>query len=300
MPGGALPYRDKHATVGVKAVWVRGCNGDGAMTTRRTFAVRLGGLTIASAAFSGDVLSRGRQDVVWPGGRRAAVSLTYDDGLDSQLDHVGPELERFGFKATFFLTRENMEERVSDWEALARQGHEIGDHTFHHPCELASYSAERFEREEIIPTEQFLNHHFGADRRRTFAYPCGTIELGPGSQLEGELRYIGVLRRYFMAARAADGDPNDPRLVGRERYQLQAVPPTYDKDDPELAITYLRKALARRRWAILILHDVLPERLGEGDTSIASHEAILRWISGQSLWCAPMGEVFTHLTRGRR
>ena len=265
--------------------------------TRRTFAVGFGGLTIASVAFSSDALSRARRPVAWPGGRRAAVSLTYDDGLDSQLDNVAPELDRFGFKATFFLTRENMEERVNDWEALARRGHEIGDHTFHHPCELAAYSAETFEHQEIIPTEQFLNVHFGGNRRRTFAYPCGTIELGPGGQLGGELRYIGVLRRYFMAARAADGDPNDPRLVTRERYKLRAAAPTYDKDDPGRAIAYLHKALARRRWAILIFHDVLPAPIGEGDTSISSHTAILQWIADHSLWCAPMGDVFTHLTR---
>jgi len=265
------------------------------LIARRTFAFGLGGLTVASAAFGARGLARGRQSVAWPDGRRAAISLAYDDGLDSQLDNVAPALDRFGFRATFFLTRENMEDRVSDWVALARRGHEIGDHTFHHPCELKAYSAERFEREEVIPTERFLDEHFGENRRRIYAYPCGDLELGKGSQLQGELRYIGLLRRHFMAARAADGDPNDPRLVGRERYQLQAIPPTYDKDDPQLAIAYMKKALRWRRWAILFFHDVLPARLGEGDTSIASHTAILQWIASHSLWCAPMGEVFTHL-----
>lgn len=267
------------------------------MSTRRTFGLGLVGLAIASGANGGGRPSYAGPTTAWPGGRRGAVSLTYDDGLDSQLKTVGPALNRYGFKATFFLTRENMESRIADWQALARRGHEIGDHTFHHRCALTGYSAEQFEHEEIIPTEQFLNDHFGTDRRRMFAYPCGAIELGSGGQLEGELRYIDVLRRNFAGARAADGDPNDPRLVGRQRYQLQAVAPTYEKDDPQLAIAYLRKALAWRRWAILIFHDVLPQRQGDGDTSIASHTAILDWIAARSLWCAPMGEVFAHLTK---
>jgi peptidoglycan/xylan/chitin deacetylase (PgdA/CDA1 family) len=266
---------------------------------RRTFALGLGGLTIASMALGGEGRADNQRTLAWPGGRHAAVSLTYDDGLDSQLENVVPALDRFGLKATFFLTRENMEDRVKDWVAVARLGHEIGDHSFHHPCELKPYSAPRLEHDEVVPAERFLDDHFGADRRRIFAYPCGDIELGTGSQLKGQLRYIGVLRRYFMAARAADGDPNDPRLVGRERYQLQAVAPTHDKDDPALAIAYLRKALAWRRWAVLIFHEVLPARLGDGDTSIDSHETILRWIAGQSLWCAPMGEVFTRLAGDR-
>ena len=121
------------------------------MFTRRTYRLGLGAVTIGSLA-QADVPSHRR--VAWPDGHQAAVSLTYDDGLDSQLANAAPELRRFGFKATFFLTRENMEARVADWVALARQGHEIGDHTFHHPCILANQSAKGFERREIIPTEQ--------------------------------------------------------------------------------------------------------------------------------------------------
>ena len=230
----------------------------------------------------------------WPDGNRAAVSLTYDDGLDSQLDNAVPALERHGLKGSFFLTRENMEGRLADWQAVANRGHEIADHTYHHPCDLRTYSPERFEREELQPTEQYLDDHFGV-RKRSFAYPCGAIELGPGSQLAGELAYIGALRNRFTSARAADGDPNDPYLVGRQRYQLQAIGPTYDRDDPQLAITYMRKALAWRRWAILIFHNVVPVRLGEGDTTIATHETILQWIGGQKIWCRPMGQIFDHL-----
>jgi peptidoglycan/xylan/chitin deacetylase (PgdA/CDA1 family) len=45
----------------------------------------------------------------WPNGSVAAVSLTYDDGLASHLDNARPQLERFGFKGTFFLTKDNLE-----------------------------------------------------------------------------------------------------------------------------------------------------------------------------------------------
>ncbi len=232
---------------------------------------------------------------IWPGGRRGAVSLTYDDGLDSQLDNAAPALDRRGLKGTFFLTQENMEERVADWQAVARRGHEIADHTATHPCDLKPYSSKRLETEEIAPTESFLDHNFGP-HQRLFAYPCGVIELGEGPQRQNQQRYIDALRRRFVAARAADGDPNDPKAVGRERYQLRAIGPTYDRDDPALAIAYLRKAVRWNRWAILIFHDVLPARIGEGDTSNASHDLILDWIVKDGLWCAPMGEVFAHLT----
>jgi hypothetical protein len=104
-----------------------------------------------------------------------------------------------------------------------------------------------------------------------------------------------VLRHTFVAARAADGDPNDPRRAGRDRYVLQAIAPTYDRDDPRLATDYLRKAMRRGFWAILIFHDVVPKRIGKGDTSIASHDLILDWIKDQPIWCAPMRSVLRAL-----
>jgi hypothetical protein len=62
-----------------------------------------------------------------------------------------------------------------------------------------------------------------------------------------------------------------------------------------LAIDYLRKAIRLGFWAILIFHDVLPKRAGDGDTSIASHDLILDWIKAQPLWCAPMRDVLREL-----
>jgi peptidoglycan/xylan/chitin deacetylase (PgdA/CDA1 family) len=232
---------------------------------------------------------------VWPGGARASVSLTYDDGLDSQLQYAVPALDARELKATFFLTKENMEARVHDWQAVAAHGHEIGDHTVSHPCKLKGYTAARFQREQIDGAERFFDQSFGVDHQRAFAFPCGVIDMGRGPQLETQLRYISALRKSFVAARATDGDPNDPRAVGRDRYVLQAIAPTYDKDDPRIAIDYVRKAVRLGFWAILIFHDVLPKRAGDGDTSIAHHDLILDWIKTQPVWCAPMRSVLREL-----
>ena len=54
-------------------------------------------LLLALPAFSS-------QDISWPNGARVAVSLSYDDALDSQLDHAVPSLDEHGFKASFYLT----------------------------------------------------------------------------------------------------------------------------------------------------------------------------------------------------
>lgn len=236
-----------------------------------------------------------RRDFTWPGGGRAAVSLTYDDGLDSQLDNAAPQLDALGLRATFFVTGENMDARLPDWVALAGRGHEIADHTVSHPCELGAYTARSFQRQELGAMEQYLNDNFGVSRGRTFAYPCGLTDLGAGSPARRRARYLELMRADFVAARTVEGDPNDPHRLQRDRYRLHAFEPTYDHDEAGLAMDYVGKAMAKGGWAILVFHEVIEKRLGEGDTSTATHGAILKWIADAPVWCAPMAAVLEHI-----
>jgi peptidoglycan/xylan/chitin deacetylase (PgdA/CDA1 family) len=236
-----------------------------------------------------------RSRFAWPDERRAAVSLTYDDTLNSQLDNALPQLDALNLKATFFLTKENMEERETQWIAVSKQGHEIANHTASHPCKLKPYTPQRFLAEEIEPTEQYLDAKFDSPKPRAFAYPCGFVKLGQGSPNAEIAAYESVVRPNFYAARTVEGPPNDPALVPAQRFFLNAYEPTYDHDDASLAVRYIDQAIASGHWAILIFHDVLERRIGPGDTSKRVHEAILRRLARQPVWCAPMREVFSHV-----
>jgi len=229
---------------------------------------------------------------VWPKGKRAAVSLTYDDGLDSQLVNVAPQLDEFGLKATFFLTEENMDAKLADWQALAKHGHEIADHTVNHPCDFGGYTARSFASQQLAPMERYLDVNFGPGRPRSYAYPCGDMELGKGTPAQKAAAYRAALGTMFLDARTVVGDPNDPRHVARDRLRLNGFEPTYDADDPQPAFAYVRKAIDRGHWAILIFHEVLEKRVGDGDTSKAVHHQILQWLVQQPVWCAPMSKVF--------
>lgn len=265
-----------------------------ALATRR----RIVSGAVSAAACAAGAASLGAEigePPVWPGGARAAVSLTYDDGLASQLDNARPELDRFGLKGAFFLTQDNVIGRLADWQAVARAGHEIGNHTVNHPCQLEAVSAKSFDAREIEAMEGFLAASFPVGRVPIYAYTCGVLDLGRGGELREQIRYIKVLERHFRAARAVTGIPMDPGQVWMRRFALQASDATYEKDDPKLAIDYVRPALARGRWAILVFHDILSRRRNEGDTSIQAHRQILDWIASQPIWCAPMGVVLRHL-----
>lgn len=126
------------------------------------------------------------EPVDWPGGARTAVSLSYDDALHSQLDHAVPALNEYGFKATFYVTvgAEAMRERLGEWRALARQGHQLGNHTIYHPCsgsrpdrawvephnDLDRQSVAQIRR-EIAVANTFLEALDGSTRR-TYAATC--------------------------------------------------------------------------------------------------------------------------------
>jgi peptidoglycan/xylan/chitin deacetylase (PgdA/CDA1 family) len=202
---------------------------------------------------------------------------------------------RHRFRGTFFLTGYNIQWRLKDWAAVAAAGHELGDHTMNHPCALGRYSAARFEREEIAPTQQLLASEDGEGQPRLFAYPCGYTGLGAGPARARRARYLDLIKQTFAAARTTAGPPNDPRRVARNAYRLHAFEPTYQSQDPQAAFRYLDSAMATGGWAILVFHEVLPTPQAEGDTSIATHQQILDWIKSKPLWVAPMGEALDYI-----
>ncbi len=259
--------------------------------SRRSFFGAVGAFSLVTGASA----QPGR---VWPGGAKAAVSLTYDDALNSQLDNAVPELKRLGMKATFFLTEANAHWRLADWEALARDGHEVANHTVSHPCALSGYSAKRLEQVEIDPMEGYLDSHFSADRERTFAYPCGYLGVGRGGRHVRYARYRKILERdNVVAARTTAGGPNRPQDVVADPLYLHAFEPTYDGDTVAPARRYLNEAVAQGDWAILVFHDVLPKWHADGDASVATHNRILQHVAGLDVWCAPMGQVFDYVER---
>jgi peptidoglycan/xylan/chitin deacetylase (PgdA/CDA1 family) len=134
------------------------------MLTRRSLSAGLGASLLAPAR-----ATAAAAPFAWPGGAKAAVSLTYDDALDSQIANAVPALRAAGFKATFFLTKDNIGPALSDWVRVARAGHEIGNHTISHPCGLQAYSPAGFARDELIPMQQWLDLNFGPSGQRLYA-----------------------------------------------------------------------------------------------------------------------------------
>jgi hypothetical protein len=79
----------------------------------------------------------------WHDGRKAALSIRFDDSHPTHLSKAIPILREYGFRGTFMVNpgaskpgsrrRSAFEAQRAEWEAVARQGdHELANHSAHH------------------------------------------------------------------------------------------------------------------------------------------------------------------------
>ena len=75
-------------------------------------------------------------NILWPDGCQGAVSLTFDDGMQSQLDIAIPILKEHKLLGTFYINPrgDDWKVRLTPWREVALAGHEVGNHTINHIC----------------------------------------------------------------------------------------------------------------------------------------------------------------------
>ena len=216
----------------------------------------------------------------WPNGARAAVVLTYDDALDSQLDHAVPVLDAAGFKATLFLTGFRLA-ALPRWRAAAAEGHELANHTIFHPCPASintgdrRYTSEAYTPANLLREIEQQNVLLTAlDGKPThgFATPCGYT-------MAGGQDYIEPLRaaKLVTYVRGVDTSPDDLRAdVGR--IDPMHVP---SRGFPEgvtgtQLIDFAKEAEAGGGMAVYLFHGVGGDYLQVSDSA---HRELIAWLA---------------------
>ncbi len=236
-----------------------------------------------------------RPPTPFPDRARVALSLTFDDARDSQLDVVMPIIEAHGLRATFYVLPVPVSRRQAEWQALVQHGHEIGNHTVSHPCSgnfgfsrtnaLEEYSLARMEA-EIDEASDRTERLLGV-RPESFAYPCGQSFVGRG---EDRASYVPLVARRFCAARGYGSETsNDPRRC--DFAHLEAF--TIDGRDARELVALVDQVGSTGRWVIMAAHDV-----GEGgDQTVLADalEALCARAAQPDVWVAPVAEVANYL-----
>jgi len=194
----------------------------------------------------------------WPEGRRAAVSVSFDDARLSQIDRGMAILDAHGAKATFYVSPGGLEARLDGWKAAVAAGHEVGNHTLRHPCSgnfkwsrekaLEDYSLEQMER-EMLDANRFVEERLGVTPA-TFAYPCGQTFVGRGRHTAS---YVPLVAEHFLVGRAASNEiHNDPAFCDL----AQAASLGSDGKGFEQLKAMVDRAAADGGWLILCGHEI--------------------------------------------
>jgi peptidoglycan/xylan/chitin deacetylase (PgdA/CDA1 family) len=127
-----------------------------------------------------------------------AVILNFDDAYKTQYTNAKPILDKYGYKATFYLICNDIESNgYLSWEdiaALYNDGNDIGSHTMNH-VDLSKTSKKETQYEIGESKQCFLDHGINTT---SFAYP-----FNGGSD---EAAVIDTVAKYYDIARTAS-DP---------------------------------------------------------------------------------------------
>jgi hypothetical protein len=204
----------------------------------------------------------------WFGGKRAALSLRFDDSHPSHLKKVIPLLRRYGFKGTFMINPGTPDyiEHQEEWEAVAKEGdQEFANHTLHHRGADSDREAER----EIGEVSRYIWSLFPNKS------PLVALNLGGGTKWTTTKPL-----RYFL-----------------DKYHLFFVPGSLGMDEVygervQAFRRHLSRHIERGLWCRVHFHSV-----GEGmSTSEATFLAVLESIRKheQALWIAGMSDIYKY------
>lgn len=131
--------------------------------------------------------SAGSQDMAAGLQEKKKIALTFDDGPDSEYTPMLLDgLASRGVKATFFVIGKQAEEQPEVMQRLVKEGHLIGNHTYHH-VDIRNLT-ESAAKEEILKANEVIAKYTGEE-------PCFLRPpFGNGSsRLEKDIEMIQVL-----------------------------------------------------------------------------------------------------------
>ena len=237
----------------------------------------------------------------WPNGARAAVSLAYDDALDSQLDHALPALDRHGLKGSFYLQLSNpaVARRMGEWRAAARRGHELGNHSLFHQCSgsgadrawvephrnLDTTTPEQM-RDQVLLGNTMLEAIDGR-RERTYTAPCGDM-LASGRP------YLPALRTAFVAVKAGGGECVAASMATVDPYAVAVAGPVNASGKEMIAL--VRQAGARGTMVAFTFHGIGGDYLS---VSAQAHEELLRFLAQHrgAYWTDTFLNIMQHVKK---
>ncbi|QDP01105.1 polysaccharide deacetylase family protein [Thalassotalea sp. PS06] len=234
--------------------------------------------------------------IVWPDNRQVAVSLSYDDALNSQLDNAIPALNQYGFTASFYLTlaSDAVPGRIEQWRQAVKQGHELGNHSIFHGCskepEDRDWVAEHLDLSkrsvadvvaEIRVASDYL-YAIDGKSTRTFTAPCFETKVA------GEQSFLDDIRGDFIGIKGHERNLSkaDNRLWAAFAITGQAL------------IDYVEEQAKEASVIQIVFHGIGGDHLS---VDIDAHQALLRYLDANKdkYWVADYRSIMAVVNEQR-
>jgi peptidoglycan/xylan/chitin deacetylase (PgdA/CDA1 family) len=216
----------------------------------------------------------------WPNGVKAAISLAYDDAVNSQLDNAIPALDKYNLKGTFYITlaSDTVSKRMAEWRKAAVTGHELANHTLFHQCSRngpdrswvnADNDLDKVSVNQLVAQIRVGNtmlHAIDGKTERTYTTPCGDLKAG------GE-NYLPAIKSEFVAIKAVPGGV----IPDMNKLDIHAVGVDVPVDvTGKQLISLVKRAAKQGTMANLTFHGIGGDHLS---VSKEAHEELLKYLA---------------------
>ena len=240
---------------------------------------------------------QGESTFAWPEGKQIAISLSFDDARASQVDAGTALLDQYGVKGTFYVVPNSVKQRLEGWKRAVTSGHEIGNHSFNHPCTgnfpwsrqkaIENYTLKKM-RNELILTNKAIKELLGVEAE-VFAYPCGQTYIGRGKNTKS---YVPVVSKLFLSGRGwLDEGPNAPQFC--DLAQLTGM--EMDGKDFDQILPLIENAKKSGAWLVLAGHEMGVS--GNQTTRLSMLKKLIEYAQNPAngIWIAPVGTVAKYI-----
>ena len=176
----------------------------------------------------------------WYDFKPATITYTFDDGAYNQLKKAVPLLDKYYFKASFYL----ITSYVQDWEGYklaAKNGHEISSHTVTHR-NLREQDLES-QLTELKESKRLIEKKIGQE--------CVTI--GYPYCFSGD---YDLAKKFYISGRACSGEFIDSNPKDMFELYSLGVGEESDFQTAESLNKWVDNAYKKKKWIVFVLHGI--------------------------------------------
>jgi peptidoglycan/xylan/chitin deacetylase (PgdA/CDA1 family)/PKD repeat protein len=178
-----------------------------------------------------------------------AISIAFDDGIQTQYDYAYPLLKARGMVGTFYVVTDGLREvtgsnlslTVAELKEMQGYGCEIGSHSKTHP-DFALISDSQISYECSISKQVLQSYGFTVNN---FAYPYG----------ETNAHVDSIVSQYYRSGRSAYNGPYVMQL-GTSQFRLTAA--AGEPGGLSQVQNLIDQVYATNGWAIIFFHNIVP------------------------------------------